>query len=240
MGIMPEKQNGLSLVELLIALAISSFLILGTAQLFIDSKRNYAFNQGQSGSMENGRFVLMVLEQQLSKTGYRAKPWEARENAFPALASTNSCPAFAAGETFLLSADKQSICFRYQGSGDVSDRDCLGNTVAAGGDVLTRISYVASKTPGEGSLTCSAQGKPAQTLISGLASFVFSTTPSNSSDSLVVRYAALLASPENLRNGIGSDALERWKTLSDETLEDDGKHVYQMVQNGITLRNLMK
>ena len=104
MGIMPEKQNGLSLVELLIALAISSFLILGTAQLFIDSKRNYAFNQGQSGSMENGRFVLMVLEQQLSKTGYRAKPWEARENAFPALASTNSCPAFAAGETFLLGA----------------------------------------------------------------------------------------------------------------------------------------
>ena len=37
------RQRGLSMIELLVALAISSFLILGITQVYIDNKRNYMF-----------------------------------------------------------------------------------------------------------------------------------------------------------------------------------------------------
>ncbi|MEN1592952.1 prepilin-type N-terminal cleavage/methylation domain-containing protein, partial [Pseudomonas aeruginosa] len=40
-----KMQKGLSMVELLVALAISSFLILGISQIYIDNKRNYLFQQ---------------------------------------------------------------------------------------------------------------------------------------------------------------------------------------------------
>lgn len=35
------RQTGLSMVELMITLLISSFLILGITQIYIDNKRNY-------------------------------------------------------------------------------------------------------------------------------------------------------------------------------------------------------
>ena len=53
-------QAGLSLIELLIALAISSFLILGITQIYIDNKRSYNFQQSQAGNQENHRFLVMM------------------------------------------------------------------------------------------------------------------------------------------------------------------------------------
>ncbi|OVZ72666.1 hypothetical protein CDO43_01055, partial [Pseudomonas aeruginosa] len=38
-----RRQSGLSMIELLVALAISSFLILGITQIYLDNKRNYLF-----------------------------------------------------------------------------------------------------------------------------------------------------------------------------------------------------
>ena len=64
-------QAGLSMVELLIAMAISSFLILGITQIFIDNKRNYVYQQNQSANQETSRFAQLIFEQQLYKAGYR-------------------------------------------------------------------------------------------------------------------------------------------------------------------------
>ncbi len=45
-----RRQSGLSMIELLVALAISSFLILGITQIYLDNKRNYLFQQGQAAT----------------------------------------------------------------------------------------------------------------------------------------------------------------------------------------------
>lgn len=45
-------QAGLSLVELMVALAISSVLILGITQIYIDNKRSYSFQQNQAENQE--------------------------------------------------------------------------------------------------------------------------------------------------------------------------------------------
>jgi len=68
------RQRGLSIVELMVALAISSFLILGITQLYINNKKTYLFQQSQEVNQENGRFALALLNQELAKAGYRRRP----------------------------------------------------------------------------------------------------------------------------------------------------------------------
>ncbi|GGK01730.1 PilW family protein [Pseudomonas matsuisoli] len=130
-------QRGLSLVELLVALAISSFLILGVTQLYIDNKRSYVFQQSQSQNSETARYALLILQQELAKTGYRRRPDEAFEGAFPA-SNVGECD-FAPGTTLITAKDysatnsnKQNaeagICLRYQPRSE-HDLDCLGNAV---------------------------------------------------------------------------------------------------------------
>jgi len=50
-------QRGLSMIELLVALAISSFLLLGMSQIYLDNKRTQLFQQNQTGNQENSRIT---------------------------------------------------------------------------------------------------------------------------------------------------------------------------------------
>ena len=71
-------QRGLSMVELLVALAISSFLILGITQIYLDGKRNDIFRQSQAANLENSRFSVVILNELISKAGYRRSPEQSK------------------------------------------------------------------------------------------------------------------------------------------------------------------
>lgn len=122
----PFLQHGLSLVEMMVALAISSFLIIGVTQIYVDNKRSYLFQQGQSENQEGNRYALLLLQQELNKAGYRRRTDQIPEDAFPTLADgVSGCGAFKAGQT-VQNLDANSFCIRYQPSAEF-DRDCLGN-----------------------------------------------------------------------------------------------------------------
>lgn len=135
-------QAGLSLVELMVALAISSFLILGVTQIYIDNKRSYAFQQNQEENLEAGRYTLLLLQQELSKAGYRRRPDELPEQAFPATTATGCtfgagvAVAWTQGSSSAANVEdrKDSICIRYQPR-DAQDRDCLGNQIATKAEI---------------------------------------------------------------------------------------------------------
>ncbi|ESQ98513.1 pilus assembly protein PilW [Stutzerimonas chloritidismutans AW-1] len=118
---------GLSMVELLIALAISSFLVLGITQVYIDNKRNYAYQQNQAVNIENSRFAALVINDYLGKAGYRRSPSALLETVFPALTASGDCLAFNAGHaaTGLDPNVGTGFCIRYQPqiSGEL---DCQG------------------------------------------------------------------------------------------------------------------
>lgn len=122
-----KHQNGLSMVELLIALAISSFLILGITQVYIDNQRHSMFQQSQSGNLDSGRFAALLIDQYLGKAGYRRTPSSLQETAFPERAAAGGCMAFGAGVsvTGLDSSEGTGFCIRYQPqvSGEL---DCQG------------------------------------------------------------------------------------------------------------------
>lgn len=115
-------QRGLSMIELLVALAISSFLILGITQVYIDNKRNYVFQQSQAGNLENSRFAVLMIDELLSKAGYRRVPDPydpIMENAFPISSGLSThCEAFPRGGVITniktTSSGQVGFCLRYQ------------------------------------------------------------------------------------------------------------------------------
>lgn len=62
--------RGLSLIEILVALAIAALLLLGLSQVFIGSKTAYRLQEGMSRSQENARFVMQYLEDNVRMGGY--------------------------------------------------------------------------------------------------------------------------------------------------------------------------
>lgn len=239
-------QAGLSLVELMVALAISSFLILGVTQIYIDNKRSYAFQQNQAENQEGGRYTLLLLQQELAKAGYRRRPDVPFDEAFPAN-NALSCN-FGTGQTAKqFGTSQNAICIRYQPHNH-TERDCLGNlpvNAAAiedspytdAGEIIVERLYLDGdtlmcQTAHVTSTTATATGE----LVSGIADLRFEFGVGTTSDDrrvskyiatpdgpvLTIRYTALMRSSNpNLREGIDVDAaLDNWMNVTGISTED--------------------
>ncbi len=66
----PQTQTGLSLVELLVALAISTTLMAGVIQVFSGSKQVDRLAMAMARIQENGRFAIDILNGELQHIGY--------------------------------------------------------------------------------------------------------------------------------------------------------------------------
>ena len=66
----PRKQQGLSLVELLIAMGISLLLLSGLVTVFATSSQNQRELQKSAQQIENGRYAMDILTQDLHHAGY--------------------------------------------------------------------------------------------------------------------------------------------------------------------------
>jgi len=64
-----HRQSGLSMIELLVALAIGSFLIIGAVTMQSQSRRNFDVNEQQARLQESARYVIAVIEPQLQLAG---------------------------------------------------------------------------------------------------------------------------------------------------------------------------
>lgn len=176
-------QRGLSMVELLVALAISSFLLLGITQIYVDNKRNFLFQQSQASNQEGSRFATLLLNEYLGKAGFRRTPDQLIEDAFPAITASNDCKAFLKGSAVTPAKDAQGICLRYQPlvSGEL---DCQGDAskafddsqafkAASSGSLITiALRYKANADLSKGVLECknlNATTPAYQELLSGIA-----------------------------------------------------------------------
>jgi type IV pilus assembly protein PilW len=129
---MKNKQLGLTLLELLVVLAISSILMLGLVQIFADSGRTERYIDAQLETIDNSRFVDMILKGYIERAGYKHNP---AANVFRAKTALNGCNVFLDGE-FVTSYHKtgtenRGFCIRYQpsallGTNQVDDFDCTG------------------------------------------------------------------------------------------------------------------
>ncbi|MGP0172025.1 PilW family protein [Pseudomonas sp. NCHU5208] len=66
-------QHGLSLIELMIAMALSLLLMLGVLQIFLSSKQTYSVNSALSRVQESGRFAIDFITYDLRNAGYKGE-----------------------------------------------------------------------------------------------------------------------------------------------------------------------
>ena len=65
-----RHQAGLSLVEILVALVISLFLLGGIVQVFVGNKTAYRFSDASARVQENGRFALDAIARDIRMAGF--------------------------------------------------------------------------------------------------------------------------------------------------------------------------
>ena len=64
------KQQGITLVELMIAMVVGLILMAGISQIFISSQKTYRITEEQSRLQENARFALGFITKDVREAGY--------------------------------------------------------------------------------------------------------------------------------------------------------------------------
>ncbi len=67
----PRRQQGMTLIEIMIALVLGAFLIGGVIQIFLNTQRTYRMQENLSRMQENGRFALEFISRDLRLAGYQ-------------------------------------------------------------------------------------------------------------------------------------------------------------------------
>jgi len=65
-----SSQKGFSLVELLVALALSTALMAGVIEVYLENKRNFVQNEEYARMQENGRYALSLLKREVTMSGF--------------------------------------------------------------------------------------------------------------------------------------------------------------------------
>lgn len=145
-----SKQQGFTLVELMIAGILGLFLISGVIQLFTGSNRIYSMQEELASLQENGRFALTYMDSQI-----RMGAWTVDESPPQAIDIANSSDG-----------TNDTIVVSYKVAVDgVSNLDCNGEVIADG--VIRNTFSVNS-----GNFQCQGNGGgAAQTLVSSVDSF---------------------------------------------------------------------
>lgn len=64
------QQQGMTLIEILIAMLLGIFLLAGVLQIFLNTKQTYRMQEGLSRLQENGRFAMEFISQDLRMAGF--------------------------------------------------------------------------------------------------------------------------------------------------------------------------
>ncbi|XLX41375.1 PilW family protein [Ectopseudomonas mendocina] len=238
-----HKQHGLSIIEMMVALLISSFLILGITQVYLDNRENTLFQQSQGQNIESARFSILLLEETLTKTGYRRRPDETMEAAFPS-ANLPNCGAMAAGEV-VKRINATSFCIRYQPAFPGA-RTCSGDLIAniPNNPYVNTAPVVELFQLTDGELRCNGQA-----IATGITALNFdygvnynddkriseyTPTPAANARVRAVQFAIMTASPTEIGKSAGSAVYEFWFGNA-----PNDKRLYTMLSSSTSMRNLM-
>ncbi|MBI1422903.1 MAG: prepilin-type N-terminal cleavage/methylation domain-containing protein [Gammaproteobacteria bacterium] len=235
------NQTGVTLVELMIALAISAILMLGVSSIYVSSKRGYKIQDNLSRQQENSRFSLEVLMRDLRMAGYPKTVIKE-----PIVTATTSD-----GGT-----SNDTITIQYE-----TNFDCLGQpTPACVDDAMKNCAvnkyYIKVDASGNKNLYCLGNGSANEDIIaenvtdlqieygldkdtSGSANGYFTWNNLTASEIpyiVSVRFALLSQTP----NDIKKVDVNKSYVLLDKTVPYNDKRIHQVYTNTVLLRNRLQ
>ncbi|MGJ8668639.1 MAG: PilW family protein [Oceanococcus sp.] len=121
-----RKQSGLSLVELMVALVLSTVVIAGVVQIFLSGQQSYRLQRGLGMVQDNGRLAVFFLQRGLRQAGIPRQSgftgaglWQLKSPmVFVSLPDASTNPATRDGDN---PTDPDFVTIMYQ-----SATNCLG------------------------------------------------------------------------------------------------------------------
>lgn len=160
---------GLSLPELMVALAIGMMLVLASISLLLAVRGAYLLHDDRARMEESGRFALELISRALRQAGYR--DWSAAGSGGAALQPVSGLDARSLkdaaegidGPYGSAVNGSDVLALRFDGSGegggDGAIQNCAGAAVGAGGGQAGwSIFYIANDAGGEPELRCKYRG----------------------------------------------------------------------------------
>lgn len=152
-----NKQKGLSLIELMIALVLGLFLVAGVIQIFLGTSQTYRLTGDIARVQENARFALDILARDIRMAGYsdpdkgEILPFFAVESADCPDSDDTNCSTDASDAN---NSDTLAVIFD-----PINNTDCIGNTSGIDeNDVIINLYYI-DEEDGIASLYCRAWNK---------------------------------------------------------------------------------
>lgn len=245
-----NRESGISIIELMVALLLSSLIILGVTQIYIDNKRSYLFQQGQMDNSDAVRFLSVFLENELNKAGFRRRPDIAIEEVFKADHSNGLQPSSVAA------AITNGITYRYQASHPELN-GCDGAAIASipaepyvGIDATIKVSKIVFA---DGALRCDGE-----VIIENVEDFKllyavgarsdgsraikkYTSSPQSEEEIRGIKYDILLSTPSSNITDIEDSAVySNWRKIHYD--EDDApppdRKIYQVASSTIIFRNV--
>ncbi len=125
----PESsgQTGFTMVELMVAMALSLVLLAGVGQIFVSSKQTYRSQEANSRLQESGRTATTLLQRDIRPAGFQG--CRSMNVITPAVVANSPIPVI----------DASSVVTGYEGSGGSWSPALPGalGTVTSGTDVIT-------------------------------------------------------------------------------------------------------
>ncbi|MGQ9426589.1 PilW family protein [Gilvimarinus sp. F26214L] len=197
-----NRQSGLTLVELMIALALSLVVATATIQMFVGTRQTQGLNDEINRLQENARFALEILTENIRLAGYTGPNYV---GALPAYFLQDACDTFdpCTDDGGASNSDRIAVQFNPPPD-DGTETDCTGAVVPA--DVVIANVYHITSAGGVNSLSCRGYNvdtgswvAAAQPIISGI-------------DSMQVQYG-LDASGDGATAFVSADRVTDWNEV---------------------------
>lgn len=129
-----KQQKGLSLIELMIAVALGVFISAGMISIFINSSQSYRVNENMSRLQENSRFAMLFITRDIRSADYRSCVTDDRMD--DAIAGEDNHTNTGTGDFILDNTDSLTILRQTDNCDDaatrtvrytIEDRDETGN-----------------------------------------------------------------------------------------------------------------
>lgn len=250
-----SAQRGISLVELMVAMAISLVLLLGIVQILLGHRGSFDSQQALAGLQQRGRLASFVLENAIAYAGYYPiqtgmHQVPAPESVFSAsvISGTNEDPSTSRAPD----EDSDTIRIRFRAAGQLAN--CIGSQVGATHD--TETADFKLRVDDDNDLVCTiydAAGNASYTrnLISNVQTLQirygldtdgdgsvdhYSNAPANWDDVRSVRVQLLLTSETR---ALPAATPQKYVFADGQTVKVNDRHARYMVDETIALRNLL-
>lgn len=129
MNALPLKhhQHGMTLIEIMVALVISLFLLAGLLQMFIATRQSARIQENLSRVQENGRFGIEYINRVIRQAGYRSRSTIERGDGF--MERFNIDRISGTDNDGYNSSDKITVRFEGENTSQGEVRNCLNQLI---------------------------------------------------------------------------------------------------------------